>query len=232
MISQPRYLPSLTYLQRINQCDIFIILDTVQHNRQDFEHRNRIGDRSAVRWLSLALDRSIGSRSPIQQLQLISDSCISQHCELILSAYRNADYYEEKIIRRLYEPFYTLDLVPILIEMLHRTFHLLGAQGKANDKWLRASSLPVEVVKGPDYLVSLCKQVGASHYISGPNGRHYIASQFANADLQVSFHSDESPLYPRSGQPELPWLAWVDALHHQGIEYVRNAIRRPMTLTS
>lgn len=230
MISQPRYLPALSYLQRIRNCDVFIILDTVQHNRQDFEHRNRIGDQAGAKWLSLPLDRSVGSRPLIKQLMLLSEASLQQHCDSILTIYQHADQFNEELTRSLYEPLHTIDFVSVLLQMLERTFNLLRCGKDGDRRWLRASNLPVNVIKGPEYLVQLCQHVGASHYVSGPNGKHYIASEFAEAGLEVSYHQDEPPLYGRSGQPAIPWLAWIDALHHQGIGYVGDIIRKPMTL--
>lgn len=231
MISQPRYLPAINYLQRIHQCDIFIILDTVQHNRQDFEHRNRIAGQHGPRWLSLPLDRGVGSRPALSKLQLLTDDCIQQHCETILATYRQAKYFNEALIKSLYEPVHTTNFVAVLVEMLQRTFQLLGEEKSGKQQWLLASSLPVDIIKGPEYLVRLCHYVGASHYISGPNGRDYIGSEFAAADLKVSYHQDAPPDYERGAQYAIPWLAWIDALHHQGDAYVSEIIHKPLTLS-
>jgi hypothetical protein len=232
MISQPRYLPALSYLQRIHHCDILIILDTVQHNRQDFEHRNRIGEREGSKWLSLPLDRSVGSRPHISELRLLNESCLEVHREQMMCAYRQADHYNENLINLLYAPIQTLDFVSVLSEMLHRSFHLLGNRREVEGNWIRASSLPVSYVKGPDYLVRLCESVGASQYISGPNGKTYITDEFERSGLEVRYHCDKPPFYSRSGLPALPWLAWIDALHHQGLSFVQEAINQPMSLSA
>ena len=41
-ISQPRYLPAINYLDRIVRADVFVLLDTCQHQPRAFEHRNRV----------------------------------------------------------------------------------------------------------------------------------------------------------------------------------------------
>jgi len=230
MISQPRYLPALTYLQRIHQCDIFIILDTVQHSRQDFEHRNRIADRDGSKWLSLPLDRSIGSRPAITELRLMNDDCLPQHREQILESYRHAEYFDPSALATLYSPVDTLEFVPLMIEMLNRSFQIIGNRSSDKQQWIRASELPVNYEKGPDYLVNLCKCVGASHYISGLNGSCYIQDQFAKAGLEVSYHQASSLFYRRGKLPSFPWLAWVDPLFHQGSHYLREKLNEPMVL--
>lgn len=230
MISQPRYLPSLSYLQRTFQCDTFIILDTVQHHRQDFEHRNRIAGSDGPRWLSLPLDRSVGSRPAISQMRLLNSECLEQHLQQLISTYRKASYFDEMVTRRLYEAIETLSFVDVLTEMLQRTFHCVGLNLQSGSQWVRASELPVPYIKGPEYLARLCAHVGASHYISGPNGRDYITDEFSRAGLRVEYHEDAPPHYERGALPPIPWLAWIDALHHQGSAYVNAAISKPMTL--
>jgi len=231
MISQPRYLPALAYLQRIHQCDVFIILDTVQHSRQDFEHRNRISEREGSKWLSLPLDRSVGSRPAITQLRLLNDGCLAQHHEQLVESYRHAEFFDPAALWTLYSPVDTLEFVPVMIEMLKRSFKLIGKVSSDKQQWIRASELPVEYERGPDYLVQLCLSVGASHYISGINGRCYIQDQFARAGLEVSYHQVHPSLYTRGALPSIPWLAWIDAYFHQGSNYLREQLNMPMALS-
>nr|MBI3612487.1 WbqC family protein [Nitrospirota bacterium] len=41
-IHQPQYLPWLGYLDKIDRADVFVILDTVQFKKNEWQNRNRI----------------------------------------------------------------------------------------------------------------------------------------------------------------------------------------------
>ena len=44
-IHQPQFLPWLGYLDKIDRADLFIVLDTVQFKKNEWQNRNRIGRR-------------------------------------------------------------------------------------------------------------------------------------------------------------------------------------------
>lgn len=232
MISQPRYLPALSYLQRIHHCDFFIILDTVQHNRQDLEHRNRIANHDTAKWLSLPLDRSNGTRVKISNLQLLNNCCLEEHFEQLEHAYHASSHFNSDLLKHLYAPIDSLDLTFNLVTMMKRSFEWLGLVSASGQHWLKASELDLPYAKGPNYLVNLCKHVGALDYISGPNGKSYISNEFTEAGLRLFYHCDDPPVYDRGKLPPLPWLAWIDAYFHQGPKYVRDYILGPMNLVS
>ncbi|MEK7336636.1 MAG: WbqC family protein, partial [Nitrospirota bacterium] len=41
-IHQPQFLPWLGYLDKIDRADLFIVLDTVQFKKNEWQNRNRI----------------------------------------------------------------------------------------------------------------------------------------------------------------------------------------------
>jgi len=230
MISQPRYLPAITYLQRIYYAAHFIILDTVQHNKQDFEHRNRIASSDSVRWLSLSIDRANGSRPPISQLHIGSSECLLKHKRLLQDTYAGYPYYDPTVINTLYKNPLELSLTGSFMTMLDRTFHILGLPYDLASRACLASSLPIPYSTGPSYLARLCAHVGCSQYISGPNGRNYIGDEFSSYSVDVLYHLNDPPYYDRVGHPYHPWLSWLDLLFCCGVDRVAAAISQPPLL--
>lgn len=58
VISQPRYLPVISYLQRLYFADIFVFLDNVQRQPRGVENRNKIIVNGKEKWLSIPVKSS------------------------------------------------------------------------------------------------------------------------------------------------------------------------------
>src|SRR5207253_9418175 len=52
-ISQPTYLPWLGYFDLIDQVGAFVLLDTVQFEKQSWQQRNRIKTPMGLQWLTV-----------------------------------------------------------------------------------------------------------------------------------------------------------------------------------
>ena len=69
VISQPRYLPALNYLQRLYFADIFVIFDVVQREVRGFENRNKLL-LPKPKWLTIPVSSS--GREKIYKSVLVS----------------------------------------------------------------------------------------------------------------------------------------------------------------
>jgi hypothetical protein len=52
-IHQPQYLPWLGYFDKLDRCDVFCLLDTVQYKKNEFQNRNRIKTVDGWQWLTV-----------------------------------------------------------------------------------------------------------------------------------------------------------------------------------
>ena len=79
-----------------------------------------------------------------------------------------------------------------------------------------ASELGVEGKK-TSLLLDICQKIGASTYISGPDGAKYIEMDlFTQAGVEVVFHSFKPPVY--DCKHYLPALSTLDILMNVGPE--------------
>ena len=63
MIHQPHFMPWLGYLKRWGMADALIVQDSVDFQRNDYVHRNRILDNSGnIHWISLPVSKCSGSK--------------------------------------------------------------------------------------------------------------------------------------------------------------------------
>lgn len=225
MISQPRYLPTFNYLQRIYQCDLFIILDDVQHQRRCVEHRNKILSEGNEVWLSIPIDRRKTSR-PIIKDMVIQDDFIQEHYLKIQQAYSKCEFYDDGLYKRIYE-VQSPNFVLFFKEALRNTFEFLDLK---LPKIALSSSFGM-LEAGSKKLGELCEKAGVKEYISGPNGRDYLnLGDFEKSKVQ--YHEFSFPSYKQNNPKFIPWICWLDGYFNEGKEFVRTQITNPMRLSN
>ncbi|HHL3494100.1 TPA: WbqC family protein [Legionella pneumophila] len=225
MISQPRYLPTFNYLQRIYQSEIFVILDDVQHQRRCVEHRNKIINNDKEFWLSIPIERKKTSRPLIQDMIIQSDF-IEEHHLMIKQAYSKCRYYEDDLFKRIYN-MQQLSFVAFFQASLKNIFDLFNLK---MPEIILSSTLNTEST-GSKKLADICNKTGINLYISGPNGRNYLnGSDFHNT--QILFHDFLFPTYSQTSKVFIPWLCWLDGYFNEGREFVYKQITNPMRLVN
>jgi hypothetical protein len=159
MISQPRYLPGLSYLHRMSLCDLVICLDTVQYTPFDWENRNRIKTPQGPLWLSVPVIHERRDQ-PIHATRLAADRRWQmKHVRSLTSNYRKAPQFE---------PLY-----PDLAALLQQPRSLLVDLNLEITRWLlrrldinvpivRASAMEPVGATGSRLLTELCRQAEAT----------------------------------------------------------------------
>lgn len=223
MISQPRYLPTFNYLQRIYQSDIFVILDDVQHQRRCVEHRNKIVSNGECVWLSIAMDRSITSRPLIKDL-FFCHEFINDHHLKIYQAYLKCSFYDEDLYKNIYN-ISNLNFVEYFVKSLKNMFDFFGLR---LPKIVHSSSIP-DTGSGSQKLFKICQSLGIKEYVSGPNGRDYLDSSDFK-DIKVLYHDFQFPSYTQLSNEFIPWVCWLDGCFNEGIDFVKHQITETMRL--
>ena len=54
---QPSYLPWLGYLDKLAKSDVFVVMDDLQYEAQNFQNRQRVKLNSGAAWLTVPLER-------------------------------------------------------------------------------------------------------------------------------------------------------------------------------
>ena len=52
-VHQPQYLPWLGYFDKIDKADVFVLLDTVQFKKNEWQNRNKIKTAQGWQWLTV-----------------------------------------------------------------------------------------------------------------------------------------------------------------------------------
>ncbi|WP_054031285.1 WbqC family protein [Desulfatitalea tepidiphila] len=213
-ISQPRYLPWLGYFHRIAASDLFIYLDTVQYTPRDWENRNKVKTSQGAAWLTVPVKARY--RCHIPQV-IISDtqSWQKKHWHTIVSCYSRAPYFQryEGKLKEIYQDRTWAELTDLNVTLTKVLCQCLGLSGK---RFMKASELGVPG-RGNELLLNLCKAVGATVYLSGSQGCHYMDERaFGDAGIGVRYQNYLHPLYPQQFGDFLPCMAVVDLLFNCG----------------
>ena len=88
--------------------------------------------------------------------------------------------------------------------------------GIAHTRFLRSSALPAAGEK-TDRLLSILRNVGATHYISGPAAKEYMEEdKLAAAGITVEYMSYNYPEYKQLHPPYDPQVSILDLLFMEG----------------
>ena len=61
-IHQPQFMPWLGYLDKIDQADLFVVLDSVQFKKNEWQNRNRIRTAQGWQWITVPVLHKFGQR--------------------------------------------------------------------------------------------------------------------------------------------------------------------------
>lgn len=223
IISQPRYLPALNYLQRLYFADQFVILDIVQRQARGWENRNKLLLPEPT-WLTIPV--SSPSRALIMDSKICGQQWITAHKDKIIQHYKNAPFFDDELLDQVYVLDETLTgYTDILLMLIRNACRLLSFEPRI----VRASNLLCFedcAVKGVKILRRICERIGADYYISGPNGREYgVIGEFSGSGVHLLFHDFTHPIYPQRNPPFVPYMGFLDALFFCGIDWLNQLVR-------
>lgn len=230
IISQPRYLPSMHYLQRLRFADTFVLLDNVQRQARGWENRNKILFSGKPQWLSIPIRSS--SREVICKTEICDFCWIDNHIKQIVAAYKRCKFFDIGFV----EDYFSVEtrsnsFVDVVEQMLlnigticefspnvKRSSHLL----KTQDKFC-----------GPKFLLKICKELGGNLYVSGSNGRAYgVDDAFSGSGILVKFHQHDMQEYQQENNDGefVPYMSFFDFLFNEGLGNLKSFISHEMVL--
>jgi hypothetical protein len=222
---QPHYLPWLGYLHKLACCDLFVVMDDLQYEAQNFQNRNRVKVNNGALWLTVPLVRG-------SQTERICDKRIDNSVEgkqnwqrrsweTLRTHYGRAPYFNlyapvlEEIYTRRWDKLLDLDLY--ILRVMMDWFEL-------RKPVVLASSLELTGQK-TERIVDLCQKVKARTYLSGKGGsKGYLElSQFDRAGIHLAWQEFAHPEYPQRypGIGFVSHLAALDLIFNCGPESKR-----------
>jgi hypothetical protein len=182
-VHQPAYLAWRGYFDRIAAADLHVMLDHVAFQKNGLQNRNRVRSGDGWTWLTVPVRAHLGV--PLNAITIDDGRdwgrkhwrTLEQEYGRYPSFQLAAPFWREV----LYSPW------PRLIELTDVTMKwILWALG-VKTPIVRGSDLGVAGRKGA-LVLNLCRHLGATTYLSGPQGRDYLDQEaFEKEGIEVKY---------------------------------------------
>lgn len=170
----------MSYFDRLAKSDIHVSLDHVAVSKGDFVNRTRIQQRDGrVMWLTIPTKAGV----PINELgtHYAPDhgNWRHKHARSLYQCYPDIPHLATKWFHRHYLVGVLKQTTDFLADQLGVTTERVSSAGLGGSKLGTKSEL----------VLNLCKEVGATTYLSGPHGRDYLdLPAFERAGIEVEWH--------------------------------------------
>ncbi len=215
-IHQPEHLPWLGFLNKASKADTFVILDSVQFEKNYFQNRNRIMGTNGVQWIGIPVSLSGHMNATIAETLIsnVDKKWKEKYLRTIKMSYSKYPYFNE--VYPLIEDCINMDtryLCDINIEIIKRLFEKLDI----NCEIIKSSEIGVTGLKS-DLILDICKKMKADSYIAGPSGRDYLkVEDFENNNIKVYYNDFNHPEYnQKRGDNFISHLSSIDLFMNSG----------------
>jgi WbqC-like protein family len=217
-IVQSNYIPWKGYFDLINLVDEFILYDEMQYTRRDWRNRNIIKTPAGLKWLTIPVAVKGNFFQKIKETAVSDPRWTRKHWETIVHSYSKAKHFSR--YRDVFAELYSSCAEERFLSRINYLF--LSAICKI-------LSIDTKISWSEDYgsndgkterLVSLCRQAGATTYISGPAARDYLEEAlFARENIGVQYIDYSSyPEYRQLSPPFEHRVSIIDLIFNEGPE--------------
>jgi hypothetical protein len=218
-IHQPMYLPWLGLFDRIQRCDVFVLLDNVPYSKNYFINRNKIKTTNGWTWLTVPVLTSGLFGQLIKDVQIDNKTqWCKTHWRSIYYSYKKAPHFPKYV--NFFEGFYAKEwayLAEANEALLDFVLNTLGIKTRI----VKASELDV-LGKKEELILNTCKVLKADEYLSGPDGAKYLSLDlWRRNNIKVEFHNYRHPEYPQLYGKFIPQMSIIDLLFNCGEDSLR-----------
>lgn len=232
-ICQPTYLPWLGYFDLMDQVDTFVLLDTVQFEKQSWQQRNRIKTPTGLQWLTVPIVFRGKFGQKICEVEIRDTNFGRTHMRAI-----ELNYSRGRFFRDFFSDISAIlgsigpggRLVELNVRLLELFVKVLGIR----TPMVLASSLN-EPGKKTLLLANICRKLGANQYVSPIGSAEYLLAELAvmnEAKIETLFHNYIHPQYEQRFPPFLPFASAVDLIFNEGdrsMEVIRSGRHNLLT---
>lgn len=202
----------------IAKADVFVFLDDVQFTSRDWRSRNQIKSHDGLRWLTIPVGSS--RERKICEVDLPSTTWMRSHNDIVSNAYKNSVNFDfgMELLAEIYRPkFKTLSefnqhwIRYIAVEVLGLSCQFKDSRDLTNSG------------RGSEKILSICKALNATNYLSGPSASNYLQLEtFRESGIDV-YYADYSrlPIYNQLHGDFVPNLSILDLVFNENSDLSR-----------
>ena len=211
---QPQYLPWAGYFDKMDRADAFVLLDTVQFKKNEWQNRNRFRTAEGWQWVTVPVLQRSGQLIGEVNIDPSRSTWARKHAQALKTCYGSAPHCG--LVADRLEPIWegTWELLsPLNCEAIRILMELLGLETPVH----LASQLS-EAPEEPDLrLIEFCRQLGADTYLAGAGGPDYMdMARWEESGIEVVVQHFEHPIYEQPFDEFVPGLSIVDLLCSRG----------------
>lgn len=214
-IVQSSYIPWKGYFDLIRSVDEFVLYDDAQFTRRDWRNRNRIKTADGLKWLTVPVEMKGKYGQAIKDTRISDPSWGEKHWKSLVHAYSKAPCFSQCAARieEVYQDASDEALSQINYRFLTAICGILGIDTKITWSMDYAAT-----GRKSDRVLDICRQAGASEYLSGPSARAYLdESLFEEAGIDVIWMEyDGYPEYDQLHPPFEHHVTALDLIFHTG----------------
>lgn len=212
---QPEFMPWPGFFFKMHRADLFVMLDDVQFEKNNFQNRNKIHSQShGETWLTIPVEHRGYLNKTFREIRISSAGGQARRDKVwrgICHSYGRHtyfDYYQDELgslISRRWDSLYEQNLS--LINFFRHHWNI-------STPIVESSSLNANGFNW-QRLLNIAVISGASEYLSGPSGRTYLElNAFHQAGVSVSFSDFDANIVAEYGLR--PFLSSLDLLMNLG----------------
>ena len=224
-IHQPEHLPWLGYFNKMAKAEKYVILDSVQFEKNYFQNRNKIIGSNGVQWLAIPVQMKGHMSNTISTTKIAGDErWKKKYLNTIQMSYSKYPFFNE--VFSVVEEAISIDTYYIA-DINISIFKAFADKMDMHPEFIRSSGLNIKGLKS-DLILDICKATNSCMYIAGPSGRDYLDMEsFKEAGIEVKFNDYNHPKYPQRKTKEfVPYLSSLDLFMNCGFEEGREVIMK------
>jgi hypothetical protein len=209
---QSNYIPWKGYFDIIHDVDVFVFLDDVRFTKRDWRVRNKIKTPRGTEWLTVPVRG--GRHQLISGVKIDGSGWQQRHLRSLKFNYNRAPFFKDY--------GFLLDWLYVhphkkLSEFNRQTIATICDILGIETQLVCSVDLAAEGTKD-DKLINICRQLGATTYLSGPSGRDYIVEEkFEEAGIELRYKDYTGyPEYSQRFPPFDHYVTVLDLLFHCG----------------
>jgi len=224
---QPAYLPWLGLLHKIALSDTFVVFDTVQYLKKDWNNRNKIKAQNGAIWLTVPVYTKGQFTQSLLEVKINNTlPWRRKHLKSMEIAYSKSPYFDNYIdfFRDLYSGEH-IHLVDLNNKILLFLLKELGIKVDI----LYGHDLGIEGVKS-GLVLDMCRKLKADIYIFGLLGKDYAeVEKFESNGIKLYFQEYKHPVYLQQFGDFISHLSAVDLLFNYGRESLKKIMEHNIT---
>jgi hypothetical protein len=217
VVLQPSYIPWRGYFDQIRRADLFVFYDDIQYDKHGWRNRNQIKTHQGKQWITIPVHtKGVTQGVPIKEVRIDwSKPWTKSHQKSITMAYAKAPCFKDYL--PLLESIYQRRDEYLADFTIATSITLARELGFTSTRFIRSSELSNLDGQKTDRVLSVLKQVGATHYICGPSASSYMEPEkFAAAQVPFEYMQYNYAEYPQLHPPYDPYVSILDLLFMVG----------------